>query len=61
MTKIKLCGLTRPEDIRAANALMPDYVGFVVRARQPSVRHARACGGAESVAHPLHNRGWACS
>lgn len=29
MTKIKLCGLTRPEDIRAANALMPDYVGFV--------------------------------
>ena len=29
MTKIKLCGLTRPEDIEAANALMPDYVGFV--------------------------------
>ena len=29
MTKIKLCGLTRPEDIRTANALMPDYVGFV--------------------------------
>lgn len=29
MTKIKLCGLTRPEDIRAANAFMPDYVGFV--------------------------------
>lgn len=29
MTKIKLCGLTRPEDIEAANRLMPDYVGFV--------------------------------
>ena len=29
MTKIKLCGLTRPEDIEAANALKPDYVGFV--------------------------------
>ena len=29
MTKIKLCGLTRPEDIAAANALEPDYVGFV--------------------------------
>ena len=29
MTKIKLCGLTRPEDIEAANALMPDFVGFV--------------------------------
>ncbi len=29
MTKIKLCGLTRPEDITAANALEPDFVGFV--------------------------------
>lgn len=27
--KIKLCGLSRPQDIEAANALMPDYVGFV--------------------------------
>ena len=29
MTKIKLCGLTRLEDIQAANRLRPDYVGFV--------------------------------
>ena len=29
MTKIKLCGLTRPEDITAANALAVDFVGFV--------------------------------
>lgn len=29
MTKIKLCGLTRPEDIAAANRLRPEYVGFV--------------------------------
>ena len=29
MTKIKLCGLTRPEDIRAANALKPEFIGFV--------------------------------
>ena len=29
MTKIKLCGLTRMEDIRAANRLRPDYIGFV--------------------------------
>lgn len=29
MTKIKLCGLSRPCDIEAANALMPEYVGFV--------------------------------
>ena len=29
MTKIKLCGLTRPEDITAANTLELDFVGFV--------------------------------
>ena len=29
MTKIKLCGLTRPEDMAAANTLEPDFVGFV--------------------------------
>ncbi len=29
MTRIKLCGLSRPCDIEAANALMSDYVGFV--------------------------------
>lgn len=29
MTKIKFCGLTRPEDIAATNALKPEYIGFV--------------------------------
>ena len=29
MTKIKLCGLTRPCDIEYANELMPDFIGFV--------------------------------
>ena len=29
MTKIKLCGLSREEDIKAANILMPDFIGFV--------------------------------
>ena len=29
MTKIKLCGLSRACDIRAANELKPDYIGFV--------------------------------
>ena len=29
MTKIKICGLTRPCDIAAANAVKPDYIGFV--------------------------------
>ena len=29
MTKIKLCGLSRTEDIEAVNELLPDYMGFV--------------------------------
>lgn len=29
MTKIKICGLTRKEDIEYVNELLPDYVGFV--------------------------------
>lgn len=29
MTKIKICGLTRLEDISAVNHCMPDYIGFV--------------------------------
>ena len=33
MTKIKLCGLFREEDIEAANQLMPDYIGFVFAKR----------------------------
>ena len=29
MTKIKMCGLSRSEDIRFANEIMPEFVGFV--------------------------------
>lgn len=29
MTKIKLCGLSRPCDIEAANRVKPEYIGFV--------------------------------
>jgi phosphoribosylanthranilate isomerase len=29
MPKIKICGLTRPEDIDAVNEVKPDYIGFV--------------------------------
>ena len=28
-TKIKICGLSRPEDIETANKLSPEFVGFV--------------------------------
>ena len=29
MPGIKICGLTRPEDIRTINHFLPDYIGFV--------------------------------
>ena len=29
MTKVKLCGLSRPCDIEAVNQLKPEYIGFV--------------------------------
>jgi phosphoribosylanthranilate isomerase len=29
MPKIKICGLTRPEDIDIVNEVLPDYIGFV--------------------------------
>ncbi len=29
MTKVKLCGLKRQEDISAANIFKPDYIGFI--------------------------------
>lgn len=41
-TKIKICGLTRLEDIDAVNELKPDYVGFVFAKsrRQITKEHA---------------------
>lgn len=29
MTKIKLCGITREEDMDVVNEILPDYIGFV--------------------------------
>ena len=33
MTKIKLCGLSRMEDIETVNAIKPDFIGFVFAER----------------------------
>ncbi|MBQ1914864.1 MAG: phosphoribosylanthranilate isomerase, partial [Selenomonadaceae bacterium] len=44
-TKIKLCGMTRPADIEAANELMPDYIGFVFAPK--SKRHVTAAQAKE--------------
>ncbi|MCL1963934.1 MAG: phosphoribosylanthranilate isomerase [Firmicutes bacterium] len=33
MSKVKICGLRRPEDVDAVNRSMPDFAGFVFAAR----------------------------
>lgn len=33
MTRIKFCGMRRPEDITVANEIKPEYVGFVLAPR----------------------------
>jgi len=52
MVKVKICGLTRPCDIDAVNAEMPDYIGFVfaesrrkVMPRQARELRARLAAG----------------
>lgn len=30
MTKVKICGIRREEDVKAVNELLPDYIGFVL-------------------------------
>jgi len=44
MTKIKICGLRREQDIEAVNAALPDYIGFVFAGskRQIDERQAQA-------------------
>lgn len=44
MAKIKICGLTRMQDIEAVNKALPDYVGFVFAEsrRQISANAAKA-------------------
>lgn len=43
MTKIKICGLRRPEDVEAVNEVRPDYCGFIleVPGRRRSITRER--------------------
>ncbi|MCL2576859.1 MAG: phosphoribosylanthranilate isomerase [Defluviitaleaceae bacterium] len=47
-TKIKICGLSRLEDIEAVNVVKPDYIGFVFAEsrRKVTPRQARELRGA---------------
>lgn len=47
MTKIKICGLARQEDIEAVNRFLPDYVGFVFAPsrRQVTSEQAKTLSG----------------
>ena len=42
MTKIKICGLKRTEDISYVNELLPDFAGFVfaISSRQVDAKKA---------------------
>lgn len=42
MTKTKVCGLTREEDIQYVNELKPDYMGFVFAAGRRQISIAQA-------------------
>lgn len=42
MSKIKLCGLKRPQDIEAANIAKPDYIGFVFAKSKRQVTREQA-------------------
>ncbi|MCD8220772.1 MAG: phosphoribosylanthranilate isomerase [Clostridiales bacterium] len=49
MTKIKICGLRRREDIEAVNQYQPDYIGFVFAKSKRQV----SIGEAENLSHLL--------
>ncbi|NCC86992.1 MAG: phosphoribosylanthranilate isomerase [Clostridia bacterium] len=51
MTKIKLCGLSRPCDIEVANKLKPEYIGFVFA---PKSRRYLSPKKAEELKKLLH-------
>lgn len=54
--RIKICGLTRDEDVRAVNAAKPDYAGFIIdfpksrRSLSPEKTAALSAGLADEIA-----------
>ena len=52
MTKIKFCGMRRPEDIAAANELKPDYIGFVFAKKSRRRVDAETAAALKSLLSP---------
>lgn len=51
-TRIKLCGLTRPEDIEAVNEWMPDYIGFVFAKKSRRYVSGEQAAKLKNILHP---------
>ena len=56
MTRIKICGLRRPQDIEAVNRAGPDFAGFVVEV--PGSRRSVSREELRSLAGGLKKRFW---
>lgn len=54
MTKIKICGLSRPEDVEYVNAALPDFAGFVIDF--PKSRRNVTPAGAHGLSRRLDRR-----
>lgn len=52
MTKIKICGLKRTEDIKYVNSYMPDYIGFVFYKKSSRYVPPDTASGLKSILNP---------
>ena len=52
MTKVKICGLRRMEDVEAVNRCLPDYVGFVFAESKRQIQPETA-SALKAHLHPL--------
>lgn len=52
MTKIKICGLKRTEDIKYVNSYMPDYIGFVFYKKSSRYVSPDTASGLKSILNP---------
>ena len=52
MTKIKLCGMRRAEDIQAANLLRPDFIGFVFAPKSKRCVTPEQAAGLKAILDP---------